>query len=75
MTKKRASKRIEDPVQRELDSIKRLLVLLLYKAGTPQSEVAKALSMDPGDLSRMMPARAFMPLGSSGKRGDDGEAD
>lgn len=46
-----------DPVERELNAIKRLLVLLLLKAGANQSELALALKMDRGDVSRMLPAR------------------
>ena len=60
--KKTRSTKIEDPIQRELDSIKRLLILLLIKAGTPQAEIAKAINMDAGDLSRIMPARQFKPF-------------
>ncbi len=52
-------KKIEDPIQKELDSIKRLLALLLIKAGTPQSEIAIAMDIDQGDLSRILPARKF----------------
>lgn len=51
---KRKTKPIEDPIQTELDSIKRLLILLLLKAGTPQAEIAKALhDVDPSVVSRM----------------------
>jgi len=42
-----------DPIQNELDSIKRLLVLLLLKAGATQEEVGTALVMDQGTVSRM----------------------
>ncbi len=52
-------KKIEDPIHRELDSIKRLLALLLIKAGTPQSEIAAAMNIDQGDLSRILPVRKF----------------
>jgi len=54
----------EDPIQRELIAIKRLMILQLMKAGTPQGEIAKALGVDQGGLSRVMPARQFKPLGS-----------
>jgi hypothetical protein len=53
---------------RELAAIKRLLAVLLMKAGTPQSEIAAALQLDQGDLSRMLPARQFKPFDSSGRR-------
>jgi hypothetical protein len=53
MTKKRKS--IQDPMIRELDTIKRLLMLLLLKAGTSQGEIAKAMSIDQGNFSRAYP--------------------
>lgn len=56
MKKKR---QIDDPIHRELDAIKRLMILQLLKSGTSQSDIAKALAIDPADLSRMMPARQF----------------
>ena len=62
MTKKKVD---EDPIQKELDAIKRLMILQLMKSGTPQAEIAKALNMDPGGLSRIMPARQFKPLSNS----------
>ena len=41
----------------ELGEIKRLLTLLLIKAGTSQEEVAVALQTDRSVVSRMLPAR------------------
>lgn len=55
MTKKR--KPIQDPVLKELDGIKRLLILFLIKAGASQGEVALALHTDQANVSRMFPAR------------------
>ena len=52
----------DDPIERELDSIKRLLILLLMKKGTPQGEIAKALGVGQSTVSRMMPAKALKPL-------------
>ena len=46
-----------DPVIDELDAIKRLLVLLLIKAGTRQGEIAMALAVDQSEVSRMFPSR------------------
>ena len=51
-----------DPLVKELDGIKRLLMLLLIKAGASQAEIAIALDMDQGNLSRIMPAREFKPF-------------
>jgi hypothetical protein len=63
------SKRVnKDPILRELDGIKKLLVLFLIKAGASQGEIALALKMDRGDISRMIPARkvkAFSREGNS----------
>ena len=44
-----------DPIRNELDSIKRLLVLLLLKGGATQGEVSTALMVDQGTVSRMFP--------------------
>lgn len=57
--KKSHAKKINDPIRKELDSIKRLLCVLLLKAGTSQAEIAFALGMDRADFSRLMPARKF----------------
>ena len=51
--------RRQDPTLKELEGIKRLLVLLLLKAGVSQGEVARALQVDQGNLSRMFPTRKF----------------
>ncbi len=56
-----------DPIVVELVAIKRLLVVLLLKAGTSQSELAEALNVSPATLSRMLPARKFKPFGTSKK--------
>jgi DNA-binding MarR family transcriptional regulator len=58
-TTSRSPKNQNDPTLEELIQIKRLLAVLLLKAGTPQSEIATALQMDQADLSRMLPARRF----------------
>ena len=44
-----------DRLQGDLESIKRLLVLLLLKAGATQTEVASALGVRQGTVSRMFP--------------------
>ena len=60
----------QDPILKELDSIKRLLMLFLIKAGASQGEIALALDMDQGNLSRIFPARKFKTFqeGNSGNR-------
>ena len=55
MTKK--SKTIQDPTLKELDAIKRLLILMLIKSGASQGEIAMALHTDQANVSRMFPAR------------------
>lgn len=62
------SKRIDDPMLRELDAIKRLLIVHLYRSGVSQGDVAKALKIDAGDLSRMVPARALTTSKATPKR-------
>ncbi len=47
----------KDPVIKELEAIKKLLVLALLAQGLEQKLIAKALQIDPAQLSRMMPAR------------------
>ena len=47
----------EDPLLKELGSIKRLLILFLIKAGTSQAEIATALCVDQTTVSLMFPAR------------------
>ncbi len=49
---KRKKKVIQDPIIRDLDAIKRLLILLLLKAGASHTEIAKAVGMDKGNFSR-----------------------
>ncbi len=46
----------QEPALKELDGIKRLLVLLLIKAGASQGEIAMALHTDQANVSRMFPA-------------------
>jgi hypothetical protein len=46
-----------DPTLKELDAIKRLLILMLIKAGASQGEIAMALHTDQANVSRMFPAR------------------
>ena len=60
MTKKSQKAKLpEDPILRELDAIKRLLIVSLAKAGASQKEVATALQIDPAALSRMIPWKQF----------------
>ncbi len=52
-----AKSQVSDPIQRELDSIKRLLILLLLKGGATQEEIGTALQIDRSAVSRMFPSR------------------
>ncbi len=52
----------KDPVAKELDAIKRLLIVLLLKIGSSQGEVAKALRTDQANVSRMFSAREVKKL-------------
>lgn len=53
-------KKVGDPdaeILTELAAIKRLMILLLVKAGASQEEVSIALQVDRSVVSRMLPAR------------------
>jgi len=54
---KRNNHKNSDPVLKELDAIKRLLTLLLIKAGSSQGEIAMALNIAQGTVSKMFSAR------------------
>lgn len=47
----------QTPTEKELDVIKRLLMLFLVKTGVTQDELALALQMDRADISRTFPTR------------------
>ena len=65
MAKKKTKKQeTKDPVQKELEAIKRLLMFFLYKTGVSQSELAIALQVDRADVSRMMPTRKIKSYSS-----------
>jgi predicted transcriptional regulator len=49
----------------DLDSLKRLLILFLLKAGASQGEVAMALGVDQSAVSRMFSARKIKRFGDS----------
>lgn len=55
MAAKRTTPR--EPVARELEMIKKLLIMQLLIEDVPQRSIAKALGIDPAALSRMIPAR------------------
>lgn len=43
----------------ELENVRKLLMLLLFKLGATQDEVATALNVTPGRISQMMPTRGI----------------
>ena len=57
-----------DLMIKELDAIKRLLALLLLKAGTAQSELAIALRIDQSAVSRMLPKRKIKVFNKESSR-------
>ena len=60
--KKKTNKKPEDPIERELLEIKRLLVAMMYKLGASLTEVSEALQMDSADASRLLPARKIKSI-------------
>jgi DNA-binding MarR family transcriptional regulator len=65
---KKDKKSTQDPTLKEIEAIKRLFILFLIKGGASQGEIATALNMDQGNLSRMFPARKFKPF-PTGEKG------
>jgi hypothetical protein len=51
-----------DPVLKQLEQIKCLLILELIAAGVRAKDIASVLGMDKSDLSRLVPARAIGKL-------------
>lgn len=45
----------------ELENIRKLVILLLFKFGASLDEIATALGVTPGRVSQMMPARGIKP--------------
>jgi len=57
----------ENEQTNELQSIKRLLVLLLMKLGSSSEEIGAALDVDSSVIRRMVPARKVTKLNVSGQ--------
>lgn len=64
--KSRSSLNRDDQIARELGDIKRLLAVLLLKSGTSHGEIATALHINPGHLSRLLPSRKFPRFAKNG---------
>jgi len=57
MAKSTRKQIVSDPIEAELNSLKKLMILFLLKAGTNQDEIALALGVDQSSVSRMFPTR------------------
>jgi hypothetical protein len=57
MARKTKNTNTQTPSEKELNAIKRLLLLFLIKTGASQDELALALQKDQADISRMIPVR------------------
>ena len=55
---------------RELDAIKRLLILALFRAGASANEVATAMGVSPATVSRLMPKRQLDAMAAASKKTD-----
>lgn len=51
------ARKSSDPIAKELDAIKRLLVLQLLTSGVQATDVARAMGVDKSVVSRLVPAR------------------
>jgi hypothetical protein len=58
--------RTADPVLKELDGIKRLLILGLLTSGVQATDVARALGVDKSAVSRLVPARRIRKRSQGG---------
>lgn len=54
---------IQDSALKELDTIKKLLILGLMKSGATASEISRALGMDKGNFSRAYQTGKVKPFG------------
>ncbi len=57
-----------DPVAKELDAIKRLLVLQLLTSGVQASAVARAMGVANSVVSRLVPARQVKKKSKKAKK-------
>lgn len=53
---------MEDNVGRQLEDVKRLLILLLAKLGSNSDEIALALQVDSSAIRKMIPMRKVKKL-------------
>jgi len=51
-----------DPITRELEAVKKLLILLLLKFGSTSQEIGGALGVDSSAVRRLVPARGVKKL-------------
>lgn len=58
-------------ISKQLEDIRRLMVLQLLAAGVQSTHVAKALGIDASGISRMLPVREIQSAAKRGK-GSDG---
>ncbi len=54
-----------DPVVKELDAIKKLLVLQLVTSGVQAQDIGKVLGLGKSDMSRLVPTRKIKKKGKS----------
>lgn len=58
--------RPEDPVVKQLDEIRRLLMLQLVVSGVKAKDIATVLGVNKSVISGIVPARAISKLGTDG---------
>ena len=55
-----------DPVVKELEAIKKLLILQLVTSGVHSTTIARAMGVDVSVVSRLVPARRVKRRGNQG---------
>lgn len=53
------AKKPADPLVKELEAIKKLLILQLVTSGVQAKDIAKALKLDKSDMSRLVSTRGL----------------
>ena len=56
-----------DPVAKELEAIKKLLILQLVTSGVQAQDVGKVLGLNKSDMSRLVPTRGIKKKGTKNR--------
>ena len=60
------ARKLVDPAVKELEAIKKLLILQLVTSGVHSTTIARAMGVDVSVVSRLVPARRVKKRGNQG---------